>query len=182
MEIRWDDGLVRFNNTTSHFIPLRFQSFGPKAGDYPPAPPSKLNRCAVHKADLELHRSQCTSDFQIFPVSRVNHYLVFCSRSKTEFRSNGKLNIAYLPHNVHKVLAEVSGLQALTVGQSEASRDIQGFCNCSATSSAERWVGDEIDLQDEGRKTKMVQMKKGERNHPDVQSVDQSVQKLSFED
>lgn len=52
--------------------------------------------------------------------------LFFCSGNKTEFRSAARLNIVDLPHNVRKVLAEVSGLRALIVGQSEAEKHM-GF-------------------------------------------------------
>lgn len=58
------------------------------------------------------------------PFHGVFFFLFICSGNKTEFRNdaNGKLNIVHLPHNVHKVLAEVSGLQALSMGQSEAEK------------------------------------------------------------
>lgn len=89
------------------------------------SPYLKFNRCVVNKAQiLVFNFPQCWSAFYIFTFSRCFFNFFICSGNKTECRNdaNGKLNIVHLPHNVHKVLAEVSGLQALSMGQSEAEK------------------------------------------------------------
>lgn len=60
---------------------------------------------------------------QVHFVSSLFHRWFFNFAVEIKQNSvNVKLNIVHLPHNVHKVLAEVSGLRALIVDQSEAEK------------------------------------------------------------